>query len=96
MRLESHCSTIRPKVTRLVCYRRFGVHTVIGEITVNDVTPGTSCWSESTGETTSYVKTVVETARVWDVRITWLDGHDQETNEADYTEDKSCHSTKNN
>lgn len=93
---DLHSSTNRPDVTRVTSHRRFGVHTVIVEITVNDVSPGTSCWSESTGETASDAKTVVETVRVWDVGTTWLNGDDQETNESDYTEGQSCHSTKNN
>lgn len=42
---------------------------MIDEDTVNDVTAETSCWYESTGETASHVKTIVETCRTGDVRI---------------------------
>lgn len=40
--------------------------------------------------------TVIEAVRAWDVRIAWLNGHDQHTNEADYMEDHLWHSTNNN
>jgi len=39
------------------------------EDAVNDVTPGTSCRFAASDETTSRTTAVVETCRVWDVRL---------------------------